>query len=328
MNKPIKLFIGVWSLIMFIATLLLMREYCYVVEQSNKIVALKAEYENHLMAVSRIIHEYNVGKHKSDVFDSLPVDSEKKNDIFDEYTSVKMYRPHNAAHKTSGEVTQNNKDDFIVVNRRLDYIKQSSIAYLQKQNLDSVLHQINPNEWQHYTDIHKQTSSNKKRLSTTRRRPLRKIGKQVRYRQHKVYDRPDIEFSWPIERTNLWLSSFYGPRKKSNGARDFHGGVDMAACKGTPVYASAPGVVIDARKEEESNGYGNTVVIAHSRKYHTRYAHLHTIKVRTGQHVSRTSLIGTVGDTGHVRSRGKDASHLHFELHVYGEKVDPLAFLS
>jgi hypothetical protein len=59
MNRPIKLLIVGWSCIMMGALLLLMREYRYIVDQSYKLIALKAEYENHLMAVSRIIYEYN-----------------------------------------------------------------------------------------------------------------------------------------------------------------------------------------------------------------------------------------------------------------------------
>lgn len=323
-SKAVKIIVVLWSVVMFVATLILIREYSFVAEQSTKIVALKAEYENHLMTVSRIIHEYNTGKDKSDDVDTPSVEHEKKNDVFDECTSVKIYRPHNTAHRVANTNECTPKDDFIVVNRRLDYIKQSSIDYLQKQKLDSV---VNPHEWQAYTELQRPPTAKKKRTIPRKKRIIR-TKRTTRYKRKTVYDSSDIELSWPLDRSQLWLSSFYGPRKSKHGKRDFHFGVDMAACKGTPVYAAAPGVVIEARQEHESNGYGNTVVIAHSHKYQTRYAHLDTIKVGRGQHVARSTLIGTVGDTGNVRSRGKDASHLHFEVHIYGQRVDPLAFLS
>jgi murein DD-endopeptidase MepM/ murein hydrolase activator NlpD len=105
----------------------------------------------------------------------------------------------------------------------------------------------------------------------------------------------------------------------------FHYGIDMAALKGTSVMAAAPGTVVEARYDA---GYGNTIVLAHNGKYKTRYAHLDSIFVKVGQRVQRGSLIGTVGNTGYVRSAfGKDPSHLHFELYMFGKKVNPMHFL-
>jgi murein DD-endopeptidase MepM/ murein hydrolase activator NlpD len=132
-------------------------------------------------------------------------------------------------------------------------------------------------------------------------------------------------FSWPIDRSRFWLSSFFGPRRKKNGTMGFHYGIDMAALKGTSVMAAAPGTVVEARYDA---GYGNTIVLAHNGKYKTRYAHLDSIFVKVGQRVQRGSLIGTVGNTGYVRSAfGKDPSHLHFELYMFGKKVNPMHFL-
>ena len=128
-------------------------------------------------------------------------------------------------------------------------------------------------------------------------------------------------FTWPIDRSQFWLSSLFGKRKKPNGSWGFHSGIDMAALKGTPVKAAAGGTVIEARYAQ---GYGNTVVIKHNNKYKTRYAHLDKIIAKKGQKVSRGQLIGKVGDTGFVRKSGKDASHLHFELYAFGKKINPL----
>ena len=99
----------------------------------------------------------------------------------------------------------------------------------------------------------------------------------------------------------------------------------MASLKGTPVYAAYTGIIVAARY---SKGYGNNIVIAHSPKYRTRYAHLKKVLVKVGQKVKRGDLIGQVGDTGYVRSsNGKDASHLHFELMAFGKKINPMSFI-
>ncbi|MCK5633129.1 M23 family metallopeptidase, partial [bacterium] len=135
----------------------------------------------------------------------------------------------------------------------------------------------------------------------------------------------EIDFSWPIKRSEFWISSLFGSRKKPNGIWGFHYGIDMAAMRGTPVKAACPGIIVEARF---SSGYGNTIVIAHGRKYRTRYAHLNKILVRVGQKVKQQQLIGKVGRTGLVwKSQGRDPSHLHFEVHAFGKKVNPMKIL-
>lgn len=131
-------------------------------------------------------------------------------------------------------------------------------------------------------------------------------------------------FIWPIKPSNFWLSSLFGPRKKVNGSLGFHYGIDMAAMKGTPVKAAQNGVVIDACY---ASGYGNTIVIKHDQIFRSRYAHLHTIRVHVGQKVKKGMRIGTVGETGFIRKKGKDGSHLHFEVYENGKKINPLHYL-
>lgn len=327
MNRPIKLLIVGWSCVMMAALLLLMREYCYMVDQSYKLIALKAEYENHLMAVSRIIYEYNTVRERADY-----TDDEKKNEIAEQQSFAGF--PEGSRVVSSSDLPA---DDFIIINRELGHLKKSSIAYMHKQKLSAAVHEISPHQWQDYTEHVKQSQQKKGtvvRRSGAGRKKSALAGRTVREYKKKLhtikrdYQATDFAFAWPVDRSLIWLSSLFGPRKKADGSQGFHWGIDMAACKGTPVSASAAGVVIEARREKDSRGYGNTIVIAHNNKYRTRYAHLHTMKVQVGQQVDRGQLIGTVGDTGLVRSRGKDASHLHFEVYVFGKKVDPLAFLS
>jgi hypothetical protein len=130
-------------------------------------------------------------------------------------------------------------------------------------------------------------------------------------------------FSLPLARGSFWLSSRFGPRQRADGSSGFHYGIDLAANRGTPVYAARAGVVLYAGHD---NGYGKTIVLQHG-QFKTRYAHLDRIDIRTGDTVARGARIGTVGATGNVRKKGGDGSHLHFEIYYQGKRVDPLQFL-
>lgn len=156
----------------------------------------------------------------------------------------------------------------------------------------------------------------------------KRIPKKVFYKSLKQKTRyepqRDFVFSWPIDLQSFWLSSLFGPRRRPNGHVEFHHAIDMAACKGTPVKAAASGKVVLA---QNLSGYGNCVMLEHNSRYKTRYAHLHRIMVGHGQTVDTGDVIGSVGDTGLVRKSGRDASHLHFEVHQDGRRVNPLGFL-
>ncbi len=132
-------------------------------------------------------------------------------------------------------------------------------------------------------------------------------------------------FMWPLEQSKFRISSPYGYRRNPNGTAGFHKGIDMAATKGTPVFAVADAIVLDARPYK---GYGNMILLGHRHKLFTRYAHLKSIKVKSGQIVRKGSVIGEVGNTGHVRHRpGHDGSHLHWETYIKGKRVNPRLFV-
>lgn len=99
----------------------------------------------------------------------------------------------------------------------------------------------------------------------------------------------------------------------------FHAGLDFTAPQGTPIYATADGVVKTAGFS--SSGYGNHVVINHGYGYETLYGHMYRVKARGGQRVKRGDLIGYVGSTG--KSTGP---HCHYEVHKNGRKLDPVYF--
>ncbi len=95
-----------------------------------------------------------------------------------------------------------------------------------------------------------------------------------------------------------------------------HSGVDLAAPAGSPVYATASGVVSFANW---NGGYGQLVVVDHGNQIQTRFAHLSRLLVAPGQRVSKGQVVGLVGSTG--RSTGP---HLHYEIRQAGRAVNPL----
>lgn len=101
--------------------------------------------------------------------------------------------------------------------------------------------------------------------------------------------------------------------------RKLHTGIDFAASIGTPIYATADGVVKEV--SVKFSGYGKMVEIDHGFGYRTRYAHMHEFAVRTGQNVKRGDLIGYVGNTGL-----STAPHLHYEVLINGGQVDPVHY--
>jgi len=99
----------------------------------------------------------------------------------------------------------------------------------------------------------------------------------------------------------------------------FHQGLDFTAPSGTPIYATADGVVQIAGFS--TDGYGNKVVINHGFGYQTLYGHMFRVKAKVGQSVKRGEVIGYIGNTG--KSTGP---HCHYEVIKRGIKVDPVYY--
>lgn len=119
---------------------------------------------------------------------------------------------------------------------------------------------------------------------------------------------------WP---TDGFISSGYGLRW--NGA-EFHQGIDIAAEMGTPIVATADGVVTIAGWN--AGGYGNMVDIDHGSGVSTRYGHASAVVVTAGQRVRRGQIIAYVGSTGH-----STGPHLHYEVRLSGQPVNPASYL-
>ncbi|HEX8492121.1 MAG TPA: M23 family metallopeptidase [Pyrinomonadaceae bacterium] len=128
----------------------------------------------------------------------------------------------------------------------------------------------------------------------------------------------NIPSIWPVAGT---LRSGVGMRSNPFGGSsvEFHKGQDISAPTGTPVYATADGVVDVARWVK---GYGNGIYIDHGNGISTRYGHLSRIDVVAGQTVKRGEQLGLVGSTG--RSTGP---HLHYEVRINGQPANPMSYL-
>lgn len=115
-----------------------------------------------------------------------------------------------------------------------------------------------------------------------------------------------------------YVSSYYGYRKNPNtGNEELHRGVDIALPTGTTVYAAHDGLVTAAAYDSH---YGNYVVIEKD-GYTTKYAHMDSLNVRSGQRVKKGDVIGTTGNTG-----SSTGSHLHIECLYNGEYYNPLFY--
>ncbi|WP_333567703.1 M23 family metallopeptidase [Sphingorhabdus sp.] len=119
---------------------------------------------------------------------------------------------------------------------------------------------------------------------------------------------------------SMMMSSGFGYRSDPfTGGGAMHAGLDFKGPVGTPILAAAKGKVVLAGF---NGGYGNTIEIRHANGLVTRYAHLSGLNVRRGQMVDRGVQIGRMGSTG--RSTG---SHLHFEVRLNGQAINPRKFL-
>lgn len=122
----------------------------------------------------------------------------------------------------------------------------------------------------------------------------------------------------PVDEVSF--TSNFGVRNDPfNGRHRMHQGVDIPGALGTPVYATADGIVARAGWV---GGYGNLVEVSHGNGLQTRYGHLSKLIAEPNQRVVRGQLIGLMGSTG--RSTG---SHLHYEVRIAGAAVNPIPYL-
>ena len=126
-------------------------------------------------------------------------------------------------------------------------------------------------------------------------------------------------FATPVKSAFRFTSQFGLRRDPKTGGRRMHRGVDFAASSGTPIYATADGVVTHSGWH---SGYGRLIKIQHEFGIETRYAHLSRLKVKVGQRVSRGDRIGAMGSSGRVTG-----VHLHYEVRVGDKAVNPMIYI-
>lgn len=133
------------------------------------------------------------------------------------------------------------------------------------------------------------------------------------------------KLAWPL--TSMWntITSDYGERESPGGIGSTnHGGIDIYAPTGTPIYAPASGMILTMQKPAQSNGAGYYTILDHGNGIYTEYMHQSKFaaKLKPGMRVSKGQIIGYVGATGNVTG-----PHLHFGIMVNGVRVDPMDYV-
>ena len=123
---------------------------------------------------------------------------------------------------------------------------------------------------------------------------------------------------WPVDGP---IASGFGPRT-IEGSYEYHPGIDIAVPEGTPIRAALTGTVAFTEPEASSGGYGNFTCIDHGGGLSTCYAHQSAFAVSAGDPVQQGEVIGYSGCTGYCLG-----PHVHFEVRINGEVVDPLGYL-
>jgi len=150
-------------------------------------------------------------------------------------------------------------------------------------------------------------------------KPLQELGATVAAQGTILTEIPNL---WPIKGGIGHISMYYGQNENPiYGSWYIHKGIDISTFRaGDPVLSTADGKVVAVAFDV---GLGNYIIIEHKHGFLTRYAHLKAFKVQKGQLVQQGQVIGYIGNTG--LSTGP---HLHYEVHLGTETIDPLRFLN
>ncbi|HOV15477.1 MAG TPA: M23 family metallopeptidase, partial [Spirochaetota bacterium] len=188
------------------------------------------------------------------------------------------------------------------------------------------------------TDVKKNDINYQKLVFNKKKSKQLKGANQKKYKKenkerHKIYDEISSNvffnngFRHPLENeiTDLYLTSDFGLTREwfltdgSLYSKDVHFGVDYARKKGAYIYAVSDGIVKYARNNTEY--YGNMIILEHGMSFFTEYCHLDKIYVKEGSVIKKNQIIGTVGMTG-----ASTGPHLHWGARIYGIPVDPRSF--
>lgn len=218
------------------------------------------------------------------------------------------------------------KDEIIHLRKR--YVdKKYKIASISKQiNVEKDLYQTQTKETETYLDEIKTKRDVYERELNALQAESNKIANILRsvmlanQRRHKsnIQYGKSSDIIWPI--SSRVLTSYFGYRiHPIFRTRQYHSGLDISAHSGTPIRAALSGVVISSGWQ---GGYGKCVIIDHGKGLATLYAHASALYVSSGQRVNKGDQIAGVGSTGF-----STGPHLHFEVRVNGNPVNPLSYL-
>lgn len=301
---------------MTILMILLFIEYRFFCRQVRELSSLKQQYAQHIDTLQKKLNG-SFADEDIDADAETDVEIDADSEQGDESLKEIIAAENSDAPDNDDDYVDSVDDSFVVINRHPDYLKQSTIDYFEAQDLSALMTSI---------DIQSSVPEENNKISRNKviTPPAQTSESSQQKEQKKTVVRRAIKncgFIWPIDSGKFWLSSLFGPRKRIDGTWGFHHGIDMAAVKGTTVKTVRAGTVLEASFQA---GYGNTVVIKHNETLQTRYAHLNSIRTYVGHKIKQGAIIGTVGETGFIRKKGKDGSHLHFEVYDQGKRINPM----
>jgi len=252
----------------------------------------------------------------------LMIEGNRNKLIYKEYTELKKETEKylNSMERIIGEIS--------LLDRKLGNVGRNNTLLLLASELNPVSKTVKqmgiggfPERKEFYSDVIdarvKQVEFHINRiqnLADLEKRSLKVSEEKLINLKKRLTNTPSI---WP---TYGWVTDRFGWRiHPITRKRQWHEGFDIANYPGTPVYAAADGRVTSTKWRPR---YGNTVKIDHGYGFETRYAHFKNIYVRVGQEVKRGKRIGCIGSTGQVTG-----PHLHYEVRVLGQPVDPYDYL-
>ena len=149
--------------------------------------------------------------------------------------------------------------------------------------------------------------------------PIEQIGKMIENQKTLFKEIPNI---WPVKNKKVHISQLFGPTTHAiTGQWYIHKGIDFSTwSSGDPIMATANGQVVFVGYDPS---FGNNVVIRHKHGMYTRYAQMRNSIVKKGESVSQGQTIGYIGNTG-----VSTGPHLHYEVHIGSDVVDPIKYIN
>ncbi len=214
----------------------------------------------------------------------------------------------------------NNLNSNIIRQGQTIYIPQTGSGGVREVEQTSIIHKVQRGDCLSRISKKYGISIEKIKLANNLRSNIIHPGQELvipHSISNKSFDIKEDNIIWPVLGR---ITSGFGSRTHPiSGQRDFHSGIDIAVPVGTEIRAAAPGKVITS---DWRGGYGKTVIIDHGNNVKTLYAHNSKLKVSTGSNVYFGDVIALAGSTG-----VSTGPHLHFELIINGEEVEPRNYL-